>query len=106
MTRPPLDDGLGDIRIRSGQRKLIFAVANKLGLRDVQLHDLVEAGSNFRTRAIASLTVGEARTVIGTLKRMERNQARLGAGPRRRLGASDAIIRLAARRTAHGTGGA
>jgi hypothetical protein len=67
-------------RIRPGQRKLIFATAGRLGLRDEQLHDLVEGVSDQRTRAIARLTIQEARRLIGLLKTMERNSARLVAG--------------------------
>lgn len=68
-----------DVRIRSGQRKCIFATAAAVGLRDEQLHDLVEAATGDRTRAIARMTIGEARWLIGTLKTMERNARRLAA---------------------------
>jgi hypothetical protein len=63
------------VRIRSGQRRLIFATAGRIGLRDEQLHDLVESVSDYRTRAIAHLTLREARRLIGILKRMERPPA-------------------------------
>jgi hypothetical protein len=60
------------IRIRPGQRRLIFAVTGRLGLRDEQLHDLVEWASDERTRAISKLTIVEARRLTGLLKRMEK----------------------------------
>lgn len=60
------------IRIRSGQRRLIFSVAGRIGLRDEQLHDLIEWASGERTRAISRLTIAEARRLTGLLKRMER----------------------------------
>ncbi len=75
-TVPPAND---QERIRGGQRRLVFTVAAALGLRDEQLHDLVEGVSEDRTRAIAQLTVGEARRLTGILKTLERNGARLRA---------------------------
>jgi len=60
------------IRIRPGQRRLIFAVAGRLHLRDEQLHDLIEWASDERTRAISRLTIAEARRLTGLLKRMEK----------------------------------
>lgn len=73
------DPAVDNARIRPGQRRLIFATANTIGLRDEQLHDLVEWASGDRTRAIALLTVAEARRLTGVVKKIERNQARLRA---------------------------
>ena len=56
----------------AGQRRLIFATARTVGLRDEQLQDLVERASDYRTRAISRLTVGEARRLIGLLKVLRR----------------------------------
>jgi hypothetical protein len=64
-------------RIRPGQRRLIFYVAGRLGLRDEQLHDLTECTSNYRTRSISRLTIAEARRLTGLLKKIERNSRRL-----------------------------
>ena len=77
--RNPVDQ----VRIRSGQRKLIFATARRIGLRDEQLHDLIENMSDFRTRAIAHLTLGEARRLIGLLKTIERGGRRGARSPKR-----------------------
>ena len=94
-----LPDPVDQVRIRPGQRKLIFAVAARLGLRDEQLHDLVECASDYRTRAIARLTIGEARRLTGTLKTMERNAAAPpGAGPAAAV--PEAIVRRAVQRAA------
>jgi hypothetical protein len=60
--------------------------------------------SETKRRAIAELTIGEARRTIGILKRLERNQARIAAEDRDRPGAPSpytaAEIREAARRAA------
>lgn len=84
-----LPDPAAGVRLSAGQRRLVFAVAGRLGLRDEQLHDLVESASDYRTRAIARLTVGEARRLIGILKTLERNGDRL-ARPDRPARASGA----------------
>jgi hypothetical protein len=63
----------GPRRAHAGQRRLIFATARIVGLRDEQLHDLAERASDYRTRAISTLTVPEARRLIGLLKTLERN---------------------------------
>lgn len=60
-------------RLTAGQLRLIHVTGRRIGLRDGQVHDLAEHASGFRTRAIAGLTVLEARTLIGVLKRMERH---------------------------------
>jgi len=92
----------GGIRIRSGQRRLIFATARMLGLRDEQLYDLVESASDGRTRAIAHLTIGEARWTVGVLKTLERNGARLALEaarcPARMPDVSEELLRKAVRR--------
>ena len=67
-------------RAHGGQRRLIFATARTVGLRDEQLHDLAESASDYRTRAISRLTVAEARRLIGLLKTLKRNADRLSAG--------------------------
>jgi hypothetical protein len=61
----------------AGQRRLIFATARMVGLRDEQLHDLAESASEYRTRAISALTVADANRLIGLLKRLERTAPRL-----------------------------
>lgn len=76
---PALPSATDQERIRGGQRRLIFAVAAVVGLRDEQLHDLVEGVSGDRTRALAYLTVGEARRLTGVLKTLERNGDRIRA---------------------------
>lgn len=103
-------DGASGERIRSGQRGLIFATASRIGLRPEQLYDLVEGVLERRTspppesrmRAIAELSIGEARYVTGVLKKLERNQAAVAldrvAG--RPSTATDHEIRMAARRAA------
>jgi hypothetical protein len=73
-------------RAGAGQRRLIFATARMVGLRDDQLHDLAESASDYRTRAISGLTVAEARRLIGLLKTLKRNADRLSA--RRQAGAA------------------
>jgi hypothetical protein len=67
-------------RARAGQRRLIFATARAVGLRDEQLHDLAESASDSRTRAISRLTVAEARRLIGLLKTLERTTDRVSTG--------------------------
>ena len=66
--------------LSAGQRRLIFATSARIGLRDEQLHDLVESGSDYRTRAITALTMTEARRLIGTLKRLENGSRRSPKG--------------------------
>jgi hypothetical protein len=61
----------------ASQRRLIFATARVVGLRDEQLRDLAESASDYRTRAISVLTVAEANRLIGLLKTLERNAARV-----------------------------
>ena len=113
LTAPALyDHAVDGERIRGGQRRLIFATAQALGLRDEQLFDLVEgiqlAGladdPAARARPLAQLTMGEARQVIGVLKRLERNRAALLEAYRATPGTpshyTDDVIRLAARRAA------
>lgn len=70
-------------RIRPGQRGLIFHLADALGLRDEQFHDLIEHVSNYRTRSISRLSILEARNLIGLLKTIQRNSAKLAAAGRR-----------------------
>jgi hypothetical protein len=60
----------------AGQRRLIFATARTVGLRDEQLHDLAESASDYRTRGISRLTAVEANRLIGLLKTLERNASR------------------------------
>lgn len=69
-------------RAHAGQRRLIFATARIVGLRDEQLHDLAESASEYRTRAISMLTVPEARRLIGLLKTLERYAYPVGKDPR------------------------
>ncbi len=76
-----LPDPVDQVRMRSGQRRLIFATASKLGLREEQLYDLVECASEDRTRVLPQLTIDEARWVIGVLKTMERQPKRSAIGP-------------------------
>jgi hypothetical protein len=59
--------------LTAGQLRLIHATARRIGLRDAQIHDLAESASDYRTRAIAGLTIMEARRLIGLLKVLERN---------------------------------
>ncbi len=73
MQQLPLFPELVDTRLaHAGQRRLIFATARTVGLRDEQLHDLAERASDYRTRAISRLSVGEARRLIGLLKVLRR----------------------------------
>jgi hypothetical protein len=67
-------------RANAGQRRLIFATARTIGLRDEQLHDLAESASDARTRAISTLTVGEAQRLIGLLKTLKRNAGGVSKG--------------------------
>ena len=86
MEQLPLFPDLADVRSAStGQRRLIFATARIVGLRDEQLHDLAESASDYRTRGISRLTSVEANRLIGLLKTLERN-SRLSE--RRRRGAA------------------
>lgn len=100
----PLVDPVDGERIRTGQRRLIFATATRVGLRDEQLHDLVEWASGDRTRAIAQLTIGEARRLTGIVKTLERNGARyraeLAQRPARTLEISEDVLRRAAQQAA------
>lgn len=93
-------------RIRLGQQRLIFATAAKVGLRDEQLYDMVEYVSGSRTRLITALTMLEARRLIGIVKKMERNVARIAAEGRAaapaRETASEDLIQRAAQRAAGG----
>jgi hypothetical protein len=95
-----LANPVDDVRIRSGQRRLIFATAGRVGLRAEQVFDLVECATAGRTRAIAQLTIGEARWAIGVLKVMERAQTRRVGRPLFFVGAEvdDALLRQAVRR--------
>ena len=70
----------------AGQRRLIFATARTVGLRDEQLRDLAESASERRTRGISALTVAEANRLIGLLKTLERSASRVPE--RRRRGAA------------------
>jgi hypothetical protein len=67
-------------RANSGQRRLIFATARTIGLRDEQLHDLAERASEGRTRAISTLTAAEAHRLIGLLKTLKRSAAGVSRG--------------------------
>ena len=73
-------------RAHAGQRRLIFATARTVGLRDEQLRNLAESASAYRTRAISRLTVDEARRLIALLKTLKRKAERLAEG--RRQGAA------------------
>jgi hypothetical protein len=74
MDQLPLFPGLLEPRGASaGQRRLIFATARALGLRDEQLHDLVETASASRTRGISRLTSAEANRLIRLLKALQRH---------------------------------
>lgn len=66
----------------AGQRRLIFATARTVGLRDEQLHDLAESASDHRTRGISRLSATEANRLI-VLKILERNADRLSERSRR-----------------------
>ena len=83
MEQLPLFPGLLEPRGASaGQRRLIFATARNVGLRDEQLHDLVETASDSRTRGISRLTSAEANRLIRLLKTLERHDR--GRRPERR----------------------
>ena len=77
---PLFPDLVESRRANEGQRRLIFATARIVGLRDEQLHDLAESASDARTRAISTLTVEEARRLIGVLKTLKRNAAGVSKG--------------------------
>lgn len=99
-----LPNAVDQVRIRGGQRRLIFATATKLQLRTEQLYDLVECASEDRTRVLPQLTIGEARWVIGVLKTMERTGTRPApaAAPAPDLVVDEALVRQAIRRGGHG----